>query len=79
MRIEPGEHAVDRGFDQLGIVRLLDVVGAHALEHVAEQVELPVGVGSRRLGAGAETDPHQPRLGRHQCQGYTRRRAEKNQ
>ena len=67
------------GFDQLGVIRLLDVVGAHALEHVTEQIELPVGVGSRRLRAGAETDHHQPRLGRHQRQGYTRRRAEKNQ
>ena len=56
MRIEPGQHAVDRGFDQLAVVRLLDVVGAHALEHVAEQIELPVGVGGRRLGAGADED-----------------------
>ena len=45
MRVEPGQHAVDGRFDQLGVVRLLDVVGAHALEHVAEQIELPVGVG----------------------------------
>ena len=36
-------------FDELGVVRLLDIVGAHPLEHVAEQVELPVGVGRRRL------------------------------
>ena len=61
MRIEPGEHAVDRLLDQLGVVRLLDIVGAHALEHVAEQIELPVGVGGRRLRAGAEE--RQPRLG----------------
>ena len=54
MRIEPGEHAVDRLLDQLGVVRLLDVVGADALEHVAEQIELPIGVGGRRLGARAE-------------------------
>ena len=45
MRIEPGQHAVDRRFDQLAVVRLLDIVGAHALEHVAEQVELAIGVG----------------------------------
>ena len=51
MRIEPGQHAVDRRFDQLGVVRLLDVVGAHPLEHVAEQAELPVGVGGRRSRA----------------------------
>ena len=30
----------------------LDVVGPHALEHGAEEVELPVGIGHRRLGAG---------------------------
>ena len=54
MRIEPGEHAVDRSFDQLAVVRLLDIFGAHPLEHVAEQVELPVGVGRGRLGARAE-------------------------
>jgi hypothetical protein len=45
MRIEPGQHAVDRGFDQLAVVGLLDIVGAHPLEHVAEQIELPIGVG----------------------------------
>src|SRR5206468_12549173 len=28
MRIEPGQHAVDRRFDELGVVGLLDVVGA---------------------------------------------------
>ena len=79
MRIEPGQHAVDRGFDQLGVVRLLDVVGAHALEHVAEQVELPVGVGGGRLGARAEAIRHQPRLGRQQRQGRARSRTEENE
>src|SRR5438128_607713 len=52
--IETVEHAVDRLLDQLGVIRLLDVVGAHALEHVAEQIELPVGVGGGRLRARAE-------------------------
>ena len=77
MRIEPGQHAVDRGFDQLGVVRLLDVVGAHALEHVAEQIELPVGVGHRRLGARADHD--RARLNREQRHRRSRRRAEKNE
>ena len=45
MRVERGQHAVDRGFDQLLVGDLLDIVGAHALEHLAEQVELPIGVG----------------------------------
>src|SRR6185295_18315410 len=35
-------------------IRLLDVVGAHPFEHIAEQVELPVGVRRRRLGDRAE-------------------------
>ncbi len=30
------------------VIRLLDVMGAHPLEDVAEQVELPVGIGRRR-------------------------------
>src|SRR5262249_26302956 len=47
VRIEPVEHAIDGAFDQLRIVRLLDVVRTHAFEDVAEQIELPVGVGSR--------------------------------
>ena len=54
VRIEPVEHAVDRVLDELAVVRLLDVVGAHPLEHVAEQIELPVGVRRSRLGARAE-------------------------
>ncbi len=53
MRIERGQHAVDRGLDQLGFVGLLDVVGADLLEHVAEQIELTIGVGRRRVGARA--------------------------
>ncbi len=34
--------------DQLRVIRLLDIVGAHALEHVAEEVEILVRV---RIGA----------------------------
>ena len=40
--IERGQHAVDRRLDQLGILGLLDIVGADPLQHLAEQVELPV-------------------------------------
>ncbi len=54
MRIETGEHAVDRRFDQLGVVRLLDIVGAHALEHVAEQIELAIGVRGRAAALALE-------------------------
>jgi hypothetical protein len=45
MRIERGEHAVDGRLDQLGVFDLLDILGADVLEDVAEQVELPIGVG----------------------------------
>ena len=44
MRVERGDHAVDRAFDQLGVVGLLDVVGPDPLEHLAEQIELRIGV-----------------------------------
>ena len=75
MRIEPGQHAVDRGLDQLLIVRLLDVVGAHALEHVAEQIELPIGVRGRRFGRRPDED--HVRLSCEQRHCRTSRRAEK--
>ena len=31
-------------FDELVVVRFLDVIGTYPLEHVAEQIELLVGV-----------------------------------
>ena len=40
MRVERGEHAVDRGLDQLLRFHLFDILGADALEDVAEQVKL---------------------------------------
>jgi hypothetical protein len=76
MRIEPLQHAVDRGLDQLSVFRLLDVVGAHPLEHVAEQVELPIGVGRSGDRAGARHD--EPRLRCHQRQGRARRCTEED-
>src|SRR5690606_27622073 len=48
MRVERRQHAVDRRLDELGVVRLLDIVGTNALQHVAEQVELPVNLRIRR-------------------------------
>ena len=45
MRIERGDHAVDGALDQLGVVGLFDIVGPDPLEHVAEQIELRIGVG----------------------------------
>ena len=64
-------------FDQLGVVRLLDIVGAHALEHVAEQAELPVGVRGGR--PRARTIEHDAWLGGDQSQGYACRCTKKNQ
>src|SRR3546814_12093377 len=54
MRIERGEHAVDRRLDHLLVADLLDIFPPDALEDLAEEVELPVGVppvvGDGRLG-----------------------------
>ena len=54
--------AVDRGFDQLLLVGLVDVIGADLLEHVAEQIELAIGVGRR--GTRGRTHQHGTRLRR---------------
>ena len=52
-------------------------VGAHALEHVAEQIELAVGIRCRRLGGCAHE--HDARLNREQRHCRSRRRAKKNE
>ena len=54
MRVERGEHAVDGRLDQLGFVGLLDIVVADLVEHVAEQIELAIGVGRGGVGGGAD-------------------------
>src|ERR1700704_4022757 len=77
MRIEPVEHPVDGRLDQLGVVRLFDIVRAHPFEDVAEQTELAVGIRPRRLGARA--DRRHGRLGRKQGHGGACRRAHENQ
>ena len=45
MRVERGQHAVDGVFDQLLFVRLLDIISANLVEHVAEQAQVLIGVG----------------------------------
>jgi len=45
MRVERGEHAVDRTLDEDVVVDLFDIVAADALEHGHEVVELLVGRG----------------------------------
>src|SRR5262249_46844233 len=77
VRIESGEHAVDRRFDQLAVVGLFHVVGPHALEHVAEQAELAVGIGGGRLCACPIE--HDARLGCDQRHGYAGRPTGGNQ
>ena len=76
MRIESGQHAVDRRFDQLAVVGLFHVVGPHALEHVAEQAELAIGIGGGRLCA--RPIEHDAGLGCDQRHGYAGRRTEEN-
>src|SRR6516165_9021581 len=77
MRIESGEHAVDRRFDQLAVVGLLHIVRPQPLEYVAEQAELAISVGVGRLC----TRPieHDAGLGCDQGHGYAGRRTEENQ
>ena len=67
MGVERGEHAVDRGLDQLRLVRLLDIVVADLVEHVAEQVELPIGVGRRRIGGRTDEEQRLRRRGGGRC------------
>jgi hypothetical protein len=74
MRVEPVEHATDRALDQLGVVRLFDIVRPHHIENVAEQVELAVGIGGG--GAGTCYDHERGRLHRHEGQGDSGDRAQ---
>src|SRR5690606_25634311 len=68
--IERREHAVDGGFHQLLVLGLLVIIVADALEDLAEQVELPIGlVGLQRADlAGCGEQRHRA----HQSEGtYT--------
>ena len=76
VRIEAGQHAADRGLDQLAVVGLLDIVAAHALEHVAEQIELAIGVGGCRTRA--RSHQHGARLRDEERESRTGGGAEKN-
>src|SRR5437763_12874428 len=77
MRIEAGQHAVDRRFDELAVVRLFHVSGAHTLEHVAEQIKFPVSVRRRRTCGGT----HQEGVGlrQQQCRHDADQCTEENQ
>ncbi len=71
-------HVARMRLDQLAVVRLLDIVRAHALEDVAEQIELAIGVDGGR-GARARPDGNHRRLGDKDGQRGPRRRTENNQ
>ena len=60
MRVERGEHAVDRALDQRMVVDLVDIIGADPLEHAHERFELLVGVDvGRGERAGGHRDQRQ--------------------
>src|ERR1700732_4428204 len=56
---------------------LLDIVGTYPLEHLAEQIELPVGVGGR--GPCARSNEHGEWLRRQQRRPGTRDRTQENE
>ena len=63
--VERGQHAVDGTLDQSRILGLFDIIRAHALQHVAEQIQLPVDIGIRRGGGIAASHIEHRRAGSH--------------
>src|SRR3546814_7976813 len=62
MRIEAGQHAVDRALDQRLVVDLVDIFRTHLFEHVHQLIELLIDVGlARRLGGG-RSEEHKSEL-----------------
>ncbi|MGY4570613.1 hypothetical protein ACVWY5_003683 [Bradyrhizobium sp. USDA 3256] len=74
VRVERGDHAVDRALDELGVLGLLDVVGLDLLEHLAEQVELRIGVAVVGMRGGVGDGEQMRALRRGHEQGETRAR-----
>src|ERR1700722_5669703 len=64
MRIERGEHAVNRGLDHFRFVWLLRIVVSDVVEYVAEHIELPISVGDRSVSGGADEQQRLRRRGR---------------
>ncbi len=57
VRIERGQHAVEGGVDQLGVVDRRHILALDGVQHVAEQAEHPIGLGSGgRRGHGVLAD-----------------------
>ena len=54
MRIKPGQHAVDRVFDQILVIHRINVLRAHALNDVTEDLEHLIHISvAAVLGKGA--------------------------
>ena len=67
MRVERGEHSVDRALDQHMIVDLVDIIGADPLEHTHEGFEFLVGID---IGCGERAGGHRDQCERtDQCKG----------
>ena len=45
VRIEAGQHTVDRILDQVSVGDRIDVIEAHPLQHIAKQSEQSIGIG----------------------------------
>ena len=64
MRIKRRQHAVNRRLNQVGILDFLDIIAAHALEHLAEQIEhlqrvALIGISENRRGNYERSDDGQ--------------------
>ena len=46
MRIEGRQHSIQRSFDQLFVCDRIDVIGAHAFQHIRKQRQLLEGIGT---------------------------------
>ena len=55
VRIEAREHAVDRALHQRAVVDLVDIIGAHPLEHAHELIEFLIGADVDRADRGRES------------------------
>src|SRR6185437_9851169 len=71
VRVERHQHTPDRVFDELLIVGLLDIIGADARQHLAEQVELGIEVG---VWVGCRLAPGEPGHHRASCEHSERRK-----
>ena len=57
MRIERGQHALQRRVDQLALIGHVDILGADAVEDLAEEVEVGINFGRASAGLPASGEP----------------------